>query len=363
MSYDSYEKLEYRIKAGIKTASEELAYRKSNKVKIDLYGINDTTLYYVPCDSVSEKLVEISHLYKRLGTNQTVKNVVILDAFHSATIEGAKTTVDKVTKSFNNPKSKSDKMVVNSFKALECAYKNGVSSDNIRNIWDILTVDVCENRNVKGDFYRSGMVYIGSATETVHTPASADAIPKCMDSLFNWINNDEYDPWVTAAILHFYFSYVHPFCDGNGRMARLWVQSYLYKKGYKKIKYIPIARSIDKDLSGYYKSFIESEKIHANGHKWIDITFFVDYFLDKVIDCIIDSIKANISLDVKDKALIDRMRQNGSNSEITVEKAAQIMKTTEDTARKHLNNMVESGVLDKRRSGRKYIYSYTSKYL
>lgn len=358
MSYESYEKIGYRIKAGIKSAAEELEFRKANKKRIDLPGLNDTVLYYVPHESISEKLLEISLLYKRVGTRQTVRSVIVLDAFHSATIEGAKTTVEAVTKAFDRPESKSDKMVVNSVKALEYAYKKGVSAENIRLIWEKITDDVCENQDVRGDFYRTGMVYVGGVTEIVHTPAIADMIPQYMGALFDWIDSDEYNPWIAAAIMHFYFSYIHPFCDGNGRMARVWVQSFLYKKGFKKIKYVPIARSINKDLNGYYRSFIEAEKIHANGQKWMDITFFVDYFLDKVIDCMIDSIKVDISFDEKDKLLIERMRVNGKDSEISVEKASKIMKCTEDTARKHLNRLVENGVLDKKKIGRKFVYVY-----
>lgn len=60
---------------------------------------------------------------------------------------------------------------------------------------------------------------------------------------------------------HFYFVYVYPFCDGNGRAARIMNASYLYHSGYKKMKSLPLANAIKNQLNGYYTSLTDSETI------------------------------------------------------------------------------------------------------
>lgn len=75
--------LKIKEKAGIETAKNELKYRKQHKEILPLTGLQNTVLYLV----------------------QTEK-IILLDAFHSATIEGARTTVENVRKAYEKPKSK-----------------------------------------------------------------------------------------------------------------------------------------------------------------------------------------------------------------------------------------------------------------
>ena len=49
---------------------------------------------------------------------------------------------------------------------------------------------------------------------------------------------------------HFYFVYVHPFCDGNGRTARVINVSSLYHAGWKKMKRLPLSNAINNELNG-----------------------------------------------------------------------------------------------------------------
>lgn len=355
MAYETYEKLEYKAKAGITSAKQELQNRKNNRVKLPLTGIHGTGLYYVPGESLNDQLLMIGQLYKKVSNKQKVKSVILLDAYHSATIEGARTTIEQVTKVVAKPETKHDKMVVNTFRTLQYTYTNPITSENIRRVWEKLVKDVCENSNKKGTLYRDGMVFIGNEAEIIHTPAEADDIPEYMEDFFACMNDSALDPWIRAAICHFYFVYIHPFCDGNGRMARIWVQSFLYHLGFKKMKYIPIPRSINKNLSGYYRSIKESETIHANGEKWIDITFFIDYFLEMVIDCMMDTIREDIVVDEKDQKLLKKVQ--GKGTEISVKNAAKIMGLSPESARKHLDKLVEQGFFDKNKKGQAYIYT------
>lgn len=117
-----------------------------------------------------------------------------------------------------------------------------------------------------------------------------------MQDMFEFMQTSELNTWIKAAISHFYFVYIHPYCDGNGRTARVLTQSFLLYNGFDKIKYLSLSRTINDNLSAYYTSLKESENIYQNGKKWMDITPFIDYFLDTIEKCMITSLKEDNQL-------------------------------------------------------------------
>ena len=137
-------------------------------------------------------------------------------------------------------------------------------------------------RIVAGNKYRTGMVYIGNSTKIVHIPAKVEQIEDKIHELFEYAENkDSVSDLIKAAILHFYFVYIHPFCDGNGRTARILNSSYLYDKGYKKFKNIALSNVINENVVIYYKKLNESDEVQeCKGNRFIDMSPFVDYMLD-----------------------------------------------------------------------------------
>ena len=68
--------------------------------------------------------------------------------------------------------------------------------------------------------------------EKVHEGIPADKIEGKMNSLFAFIDQDtDMDDLAKAAAIHFYIGYLHPYFDGNGRMARMLHIWYLLQKG------------------------------------------------------------------------------------------------------------------------------------
>ncbi|MBO5353328.1 MAG: Fic family protein [Lachnospiraceae bacterium] len=213
--YESYETLKIKEKAGISSAIQELQFRKKHKESLPLQGLKNTKLYLVQTKEIQMHLEMIEQLYEKVNCEHKVKDIILLDAFHSATIEGARTTVENVRKSYEKPKSKDDKMVVNTIHGMQYAYENPITMDNIRELWEIVTKDVCEQEHLAGTRFRSGMVYVGSNTDIIHTPAEAEHIEDMMQDWFKFASSSNYNAWLTAAILHFYFVYTHPFCDDH----------------------------------------------------------------------------------------------------------------------------------------------------
>lgn len=76
--------------------------------------------------------------------------------------------------------------------------------------------------------YRTGQVYIRGS---LHTPLPPSAINDAMETLFELLKNEE-DSRVRAVLGHFFFVYIHPYMDGNGRMGRFILNAMLASGGY-----------------------------------------------------------------------------------------------------------------------------------
>lgn len=347
--YESFERLQLKERAGIVSAAKELQERKRGKVVLPLKGIGNLSVCMVLTGEIQERLLSIENLYQQVTREHKAEDVILLDAYHSATIEGARTTVENVRRVFSKPETKDDKMVVNTVRGLHYAYENEITIKNIRVLWELVTQDVCENSQLAGTLFRDGMVYVGDMTRVIHTPAKPDEIADMMEGLFEVSRTFDCDIWLKAAIIHFYFVYTHPFCDGNGRLARILTHSFLLHTGKDKIKYLPLSRTINGNLSGYYTTLKEAETVYSNGKKWIDITPFLDYLLTMFEECMLTSLKEDQSLTQNARTLLLKMQKRGKGAEITIQKAAGILKMSQSTAGRALNQLTEAGYLLKKR--------------
>ena len=344
--FDTIQKLKYRANAGIAAAQDELNSRLNDRMELPLPGLHGEKLYLTGVAALREKTVELNAMYDKLPVSRGVKDTILLDAWSSATIEGARTTVEKVRRSFDNPRTKDDRMVVNTIAGSVYAYGRPVTEKNIRTLWDKIVDGVCENTDYMGTKYRDGMVYIGSASHIVHTPAQPDMLPELMEKWFAYREQETSDLLIQSFVAHFYFVYVHPFCDGNGRAARILNASHLYHGGYKKMKSLPLANAINNQLSGYYTSLSDSEAVLNGIEKgWLDLSPFVSYMLDAFERCLVDAALSRNTLSEAERKLLERMNKAGIHAEITTKKAAGILQRSDSATRTLLNGLVQKGYL------------------
>lgn len=106
-------------------------------------------------------------------------------------------------------------------------------------------------------------------------PPSANKVPKLMKEFFIWYEkNKKLDSIDLAAKVHYRFVKIHPFIDGNGRIARILSNLILMSAGYPLV-IIPIVRRID---------YINSLKATSSERKFID--FFAEMVLENMKDYI-----------------------------------------------------------------------------
>ncbi len=314
----------------------------------DLKGINGIA-FCLNDERLNEKFILCKSNLKDSAKYELNTDTVLLDSFHSATIEGARTTIESVKKSINAPKSKSDLMVINTMKALDKVYAGfRIDDSSIRELWNIVVDGVCENTGVIGKKYRNGEVYISSLERIVHTPAPYTEIDFYMSSLFEFMNHADLDAIYKSILSHFYFVYIHPFCDGNGRTARILQNYCLYQGGYEGVRKIRISQSVNMHLGTYYKVLESAEKpVVSDNHLMLDLTTFTDYMLDRIIEACNLSEKKQYGLSEQERGLLTRMSKRGIGAEITVANAAVVMDVSLDAAEKILNELTEKQYLFK----------------
>lgn len=343
-------------KVGTTPDKEKLANALQNMITVSSSAVADGHIVYFMNEDIAGKLNKIDIMYERVNTDINEEESILIDAYHSATIEGAMTTVENVVKAFSNPTGKDERMVVNTVKALRVVYSHGINEDNIRRIWEIAVDGVCENTTVMGSKYRNGQVYIGSVDRVIHTPPEYKKVPYMMHELFKYIENSRDNIWIKASVAQFLFVFIHPFCDGNGRVGRMITQHVLNDGGKNKIKAVEISKSINENLGGYYKSLRESEEIYGGKQKFMDITPFIDYMLDSILRALVDASARSRKINNIQSAILRKMKKHGAGAEITVKKAMAITKAGYGPTLKGLNELCIIGYIEKRTEHGKNIY-------
>ena len=353
---DTIQKLTYRAKANIPNATVELKERLCDRRELPLSSIHGERLLLTGVSQLEQRAAQLQVLYEQLPTFRNSGDNILLDAWASASIEGAKASLSEVKENLSNPQTRNENMVVNAVRGSNYAYGRPITQKNLRTLWEKVTEGVCENTHLDGKPYRSGMVEIGSASRTVHTPATPERLPDLMEQWFRFREQDQ--SLIGSFAAHFYFVYVHPFCDGNGRTARIINASSLYHAGWKKMKSLPLSNAINNAIHGYYRSLEDSEEAIQDAiGKWLDLSPFVSYMLDVFEQCMIDAALSRNELTPNETKLLNRMNLAPGNAEITVKKAAAILGNSESAARNTLRSLVKKGYLTEDMSIVPFIYS------
>lgn len=158
-----------------------------------------------------------------------------------------------------------------------------INKESVKKLYAIISKDLLNqhDRLNMGTYYRQKPVYIlkgGRLDVTPYLGIDADKIDYYMDELFDYINNNnqtsEMDSFIKSQVIHFYFVFIHPYFDMNGRTSRTLSMWYLLNK--KTYPYIILNRAISFDKQNYENKIITARQ---RG----DITLFLQYMLVQVL--------------------------------------------------------------------------------
>jgi Fic family protein len=158
-----------------------------------------------------------------------------------------------------------------------------------------------------------------------------------MNSLFKYLNESDIHSLILACVFHYYFVAIHPFSDGNGRIARFWL-SLILTKYDNSFEFIPVEEEIKNNQDEYYQA-IEECHINNNANQ------FIKYML-KVINKSLDKIisKNDIIDNYIDNRIIDLIIENDS---ITQDKIADILDINVRTVKRHFKSLIDNKVIQR----------------
>lgn len=137
--------------------------------------------------------------------------------------------------------------------------------------------------------YRSVQNYIVDArNKVIFTPPQPAQVPARMKALFSWLKGEDVHPIIRSAIFHHEFLTIHPFVDGNGRVARAVSQWLLWEKGYDPLCTLGLDDFFAHDRSRYYSMIQETRGMDGDYTHWVE---YVAEGLARSVEVVQDRIK------------------------------------------------------------------------
>ncbi len=207
--------------------------------------------------------------------------------------------------------------------------------------------------------------------ERLHFEApEAKRINKEMKIFLKWFNHLsssesesslEIDPVIRSGIAHLWFVTVHPFDDGNGRIARAIADMQLARADGNKERFYSMSSQIRKERNVYYDILEKTQKNIDVSENGIDITLWLQWFLnclnrsfDMMEDTLADvltkahfwDVYSTVSINERQRIMINKLL-DGFEGKLKTSKWAKITKSSQDTALRDILDLVKKGILVK----------------
>lgn len=265
----------------------------NNKIILPLK--NNNRYFYINEDMLKEKEEELEEFILKSGKMNTLsfaKKVLLFNEVQSNnSVEGYYDDIEKIKKVVNEKKiyknsQEKDKLrIINLYEGYRYILDNkDITKETLKELNSILSKGLLDDEDYKnmGEYYRKNPVYIYYSSDVTKRPdmgLDASLIEDKMDELLDFMNNYSFDDtktmsYLKSQILHFYFVYIHPYYDVNGRTARTTSMWYLLNNNV--YPYVIFNRGIQINKNEYYKIIRETKK-------YSDISLFLKYMMNTVL--------------------------------------------------------------------------------
>ena len=283
------------------------------------------------------------------------------EALMSSQIEGTQATLEDVLDPMieaNTNRNVAD--VVNYIKATEFAVSrlNTLPLCNrlIKETHAVLMEGVRGQERSPGEFRRS-QNWIGGQGSTLRNARYIPPCPEDMETaisdLEKYINSDDdTDPLVRAALLHYQFETIHPFLDGNGRVGRLLITLFLMENKVLSTPALYISYFLKKNRIEYYDRMTEVRS-KGNYEQW------VKFFLTAIYECSQDAIRTVdelTALHEKNEKKVTDMKRAAKNTMsvfryleknpiIDIGKTSEALELSFNTVSSAINRLIDEGIV------------------
>lgn len=185
--------------------------------------------------------------------------------------------------------------------------------------------------------YRNHGEGISRNGKIIYQAPDSILVPILMKSLFNNIKDIDINTIVLAALFHYYFVSIHPFTDGNGRIARFWVSLMLIEYN-DNFEFIPIEEEIYLNQEKYYESI---NKSHNNGNANEFIKFML-VTIDSALSKVLNNNEFNLN-EIQNKIIEFII----NNKHITQSEIAVILGKNVRTIKRNFKVLIENNIIER----------------
>lgn len=255
---------------------------------------------YIPPYTISNKMFElVSEISEKVGRITSHKeleskphlrrNNRIRSINSSLKIEANSLSLSDVRDVINGHLVLGDQKEIQEVKNAYVAYEkipeiDPTSISDLKRIHGILTYRTARESGV----FRKGDEGVLSGSECIFVAPPPHMVNELMRDLMQWVKENEgvIHPLILSAIFHYEFVFIHPFADGNGRMARLWHTVLLYR--WRSVfEYISLESQIERFQNEYYDAI-------AVCHTKDNSDIFIEFMLD-MINQILDEVVLQVN--------------------------------------------------------------------
>ena len=313
-----------------------------------------------------------------------LRRQALINSTHASTsIEGNRLSLEQVSDLMVGREvtatQKDKKEVLNYFEALRyldtLAKEKKITSEDILKLHGIATKGVLDDPKNSGHYRTStdeknrGRVvvveWIGQTRRITFMPPEAKKVPEQMKKFIAWLNSkegSELDSVLEAGITHYEFVRIHPFVDGNGRIARALASLILLRRGFDTKRFFALDDFYNSDRPRYYSV------LKSVDQETLDLTAWLGYFCEGVavsINIVKDKVMAltggkkkarkegQVALDYKQIKVVEFLQKE---ERITNRQIRDLLKVSNKTAYKLSQALVENGVIKKSGKGRSAHY-------
>lgn len=253
--------------------------------------------YIPPFEITNNMLDKISSIMKNIGRLDNYKNLNkmpilrrnnrIKSIHSSLAIEANPLSLDQVKDVIDGKtvigSQKEIQEVKNAYNAYEIIKKlNPYSIKDLKKSHGIMTYLTVEE---SGKFRSGNEGVFDEKGNCIHVCPPPEQIDILMNQLFDWMkkNKDEIHPLILSSVFHYEFVFIHPFSDGNGRIARLW-QNVILSNWEEVFEYLPIESQIKKYQENYYSVINNCDKSGKS-------TEFIEFMLKMIDETLLELLK------------------------------------------------------------------------
>ncbi|MDR1814840.1 MAG: Fic family protein [Tannerella sp.] len=215
--------------------------------------------------------------------------------------------------------------------------------------------------------YRTGEMQVvsgGFGHEKIHYEAVlAKDVKAEMDKFLQWLNTDNsQDSVIKAAIAHLWFVTIHPFDDGNGRIARTICDMLLARSDESKQRFYSMSAQINKERKKYYAAIEKTQ--HRTDDS--DITIWLEWFLnclknamnasEKILQSVLQKAEfwnknARLLINDRQKLILDKLLDGDFVGKLQSSKWAKICNCSQDTAIRDIKDLIGKSILRQEAGG------------